>query len=377
MAPALSSSTCRLRTWTAGAHQHRQRHQEPGEGAVGQRDTQNGAEGGEAHVDPGEEQDQAHIGVQNPEKDAQERDGLQPQGEDLENQEEGEDGQQGHCHFLHIGGELSHIGPTERHRIGQLGRLEKIHGDGGDGIKEAQHLHGQDRADGAERDQTEAVGLGVFVGADGGHADAQRHDKGHGHRPCGDAAGVKGHGVHGGGNDQNQHKGQTVDDQQQRPQGDGEEDAQHAQGQEQAHAHGHRQDQNGGVDCGHALGQHLQIRLGHADGGAQQKAHQNDQPELAGAGELGADGTADPGHGHLGPQGEKPHPDDQEERAEQKGQKQPVAHRHKDQAQQRHDQRDGQHRGGGFFHFFQKYLGFQHGQHMQAPLFLYNSVSIP
>ena len=47
-------------------------------------------------------------------------------------------------------------------------------------------------ADGAQRHQAETVVLGVLVAADGGQAQAQRHDKGHRDGPGGDAAGVKG-----------------------------------------------------------------------------------------------------------------------------------------------------------------------------------------
>ena len=59
-------------------------------------------------------------------------------------------------------------------------------------IDETKYHDGKDGADGAERHEAEAVGLGVFVASYGSHADAQRHDEGYGHRSCRDTAGVKG-----------------------------------------------------------------------------------------------------------------------------------------------------------------------------------------
>ncbi len=61
-------------------------------------------------------------------------------------------------------------------------------------IQESKEQHRQDRTDGAERNQAEAVVLGVLVASDCGKAHAHGHDKRNRHRPGGDAAGVKGDG---------------------------------------------------------------------------------------------------------------------------------------------------------------------------------------
>ena len=66
-------------------------------------------------------------------------------------------------------------------------------GRGGLRIEEAQQQNRQNGTDGAQRHQTEAVGLGFFIASDGGDTHAQRHNERHRHGTGGDAAGVKGH----------------------------------------------------------------------------------------------------------------------------------------------------------------------------------------
>ena len=58
-------------------------------------------------------------------------------------------------------------------------------------VYESQDQHGQYRADGAKPDQTEAILLRAVVAADGGYADAHRHDERYGHRACRHTAGIK------------------------------------------------------------------------------------------------------------------------------------------------------------------------------------------
>ena len=60
--------------------------------------------------------------------------------------------------------------------------------------QQPQHQHGDDRAYRAESYQAEAVFACMAVASDRGDAHAQRHYKGHRHRPGGDSAGIEGGG---------------------------------------------------------------------------------------------------------------------------------------------------------------------------------------
>ena len=324
------------------AHQRGQRDQQKAQTLVHDDAAQHIAQRGEAHVDAGQEQHQPNVCIAHTDEDAQQRQLPQVQREDLEQQEEHADGQQGYRHLTHHAGQLLQIAVAHGE-----GGLEAVHYRLAGGscvfrIQEAQQQHRQNGADGAQRHQTEAVGLGLFVASDGGDTNAQRHDEGYRHGAGGDAAGVKGHRqeVRVGQGGQNEHNG--IEHQQQRPQGDAQQDTQHADGQENAHAYRHRQDQHGLVDARYVLGQHLQVRLSNGDDHAQNESQHQNEPQAAGLGHFRAYQIAHLGHGQLRTQREQAHANDQQHRAHQKGQHQAAAYGEKEKAQHRHDNGDGQ-----------------------------------
>src|SRR5699024_7187418 len=95
------------------------------------------------------------------------------------------------------------------------------------GQKQHQQHHRQDGPDGAQRHQAEAVVLGLFIAADGGHAHAQRHDKGDGHGAGGDAARVEGHRQKPRVGPEGQQEHRRIKRQQQPPQRKAQQDADH------------------------------------------------------------------------------------------------------------------------------------------------------
>ena len=209
------------------AHQHRQGDQQKAHALADHLAAQHIAQRGKAHVHAGQKQHQAHIGVQDAHRDAGQLGRGQPQGGQLEQQKEHEDGGQRRQHLQHIFGDGLDVAPAD---VGGLREL--LHRDGGGAgavrVDKAQQQHGQDGPHRTQRHQAEAVVLGLFVAADGGDAHAQRHDKGHGHGPGGDAARVKGHRQERrvGQKRQDEHHG--IEGQQQPPQRDAQQDAHHA-----------------------------------------------------------------------------------------------------------------------------------------------------
>ena len=176
------------------AHDHGQGRQQPDQIPLAQLFSQHIAQGREAHVDPRHEQHQTQIGIGDADQDAQQAPALKLQGKDLKQQEEADDGQQGQGHLPHLVGDGPEIIPADLHRGGHAAQV----GSGGlplpGAVEKAENHHRQDGADGAERHQAEAVGLGVLIASYGGNAHAQGHDERHGHGPGGDAAGIKSNG---------------------------------------------------------------------------------------------------------------------------------------------------------------------------------------
>ena len=148
-------------------------------------------------------------------------------------------------------------------------------------VDRAQQQNRSDRPDGAQADKAERVRLGIFIGTDGRNTDAERHDKRHRHRPRRYAAGVKRHGEDPLIGQERRQEHQHVKHDQQQPQRDAEQDTHHAQHEKDPDADGDRQNKDRLVDIRHVRGQHLQIRLRHGDGNAEQEAHRKDQPKLA------------------------------------------------------------------------------------------------
>ena len=112
------------------------------------------------------------------------------QGKQLERKKDNDNGQQRYRHFAHKLRQLMQVGGPDGSGIGK-GGCGNIQRTAAFGIEEAQNKHRQNRPDGAERDQTEAVRFGTGVASYVGNTDAQRQNKGNGHRAGGHAAGVK------------------------------------------------------------------------------------------------------------------------------------------------------------------------------------------
>ncbi len=334
------------------AHDHGDGNQKPAEGAAAQLPAQKDAQRGEAHIHAGEEQDKTHIGEDQACQNAQQRQLAQLQGNDLKQQEKDDDGGQSNGHLCHIFGNGMKIGAAQLHGV------QVAFGAGGRDIRsftavdKAQDQHSQNGANAAQGHQTEAVGLSVLIASDRGDTDTQCHDEGHCHGAGGDAAGIEGHAEEAGVGKGCQHEHRTIEKQQQPPQLNTQQDAQHAQHQEKAHAHRHRQDQHHGVDVGNVAGQYLQVRFGDGDNDAQQEAGGQNQQQLSRLGQLGADVVAHRGHGGVGTIGKETHAHDQHHRTDDEGQHQIVGDRGDGKAQHHHDQGDGQYGGHAFPHFF-------------------------
>lgn len=113
--------------------------------------------------------------------------------------------------------------------------------------------------------------------------------------------------------------------------------------------HGHEQD--AAFDMRHSLSQNLQVRLRNSNGKAEQEADTENQRHILCSGQRRANLAADGRHGLLCAEGKQPHSNDQHHRAYQKAQQQIGAHRRDHEAQQKHYDRDGQHRQRGFNDF--------------------------
>ena len=210
--------------------------------------------------------------------------------------------------------------------------------------EKAQQKHREDGPDGAQSHQAKAVRLRTAVASHMGNTDAQGQNERHRHGAGGDAARVKGDAQKFPIREGRQHKNHYVAPQQHPTQVDAVENAHHAHHHEKAHADAHRRQEHGLVDIGHGVRQNLQVGLRHRHCHAQGKGHQDDDGQLTDLRQGGTDLAADDGHGPLGAQGEQTQTHHDHQRTDEKGQQQCGLHRHQEQAQQRHNGYDGQHR---------------------------------
>ena len=211
----------------------------------------------------------------------------------------------------------------------------------------------ENRADGTEADQTEAVRLGVLIASDGGYADAESHDKGNCHRAGGHTAGIKGNGENTLVGEKRSDEYDRIENQQHPAQRDGEENSHHAQQQKETDADGYRKDQNHGIDFRHISGQNLQVWFGDRDGNAESEADGQDQPQLAGFRQLGSHVVADAAHGHLRAERKESHSQDQHGGGQHKGQDESCIHGNQEEADRKHDQTDRKNGSTGFSQLFQ------------------------
>ena len=262
------------------AHQHGQRNEQILCPPIRQSAAEHIAEGREADVHAGQEQYKTHIRQRDADQDPLERTLFDAERKELEQQEKDEDRQQCNRDLREVGRKLRDVLRTDL-----PGRLKIADKDlrGGAStvvVDKAEDQHRKNRPDGAERDQTEAIGFRVLVASDGGHADAERHDERHRHRAGRDAAGVKrdrkkvlvGKG--------SQSEDHSIKENQKPLQWDPEQNAQHTDRQEQSDADGDGDDQNGRVDLRNVFGQHLQVRLRNGNDYAEHKAQDQDHAQL-------------------------------------------------------------------------------------------------
>ena len=289
----------RLGTDDEIAHHHAHQHQKPGEHAAGQAAADHLAGGHKAHVHAGQEHHQPHIGIDDADGHFAQLVLLKAPGDQLKDQKHDHNGHNGDQHFFGVSGEgfEENAGrvpgglDVAQLRHGEVAALRLV--------ENAQQHDGKDGADGAERDETEAVGTGVFIVSHRGHTDAQGHNEGHGDWPGGDAAGVEGHGQKGVRRAEGQDKNDDVTHQQHPGQGDFPPDTDQGQGQEHAHAQRHGQDQRHVGDAGDLVGQHLQVWLGNGDHHAEDEAHQQRDAHALALGQFHADALAHGQHGHV------------------------------------------------------------------------------
>ena len=301
------------------AHQHPDGDQHPALIQRGDLLSQIGAGRQEAHVDAGHEQDQSNVSIQETHYDFQYAFSGKMQGNHLEYSKKSRNRRQRRPHFLCI----------YRKPVGkqppQLPAVSRLRHNGGDvasgcRIQQRQDQHRQHRPHGTQRHQAEAVLTGLAVASGGGDAHAQSHDKGDGHRACGDAAGIKCHRQKISGSKGGQGENYQIGDDQQAVQRNLKQDPQQRHHQKGSHACRHSADQHGVGDAGYLPRQHLKIRLGDRDDHADQEADQNHHPQLPGLGHLCAYPLADRQHGGVSTQRKKSHSYDQQDSAYQKGQ---------------------------------------------------------
>ena len=179
-------------------------------GQLGDLRAQEMPRGHEAHVDPREEKHQSHICIKHPHDDLDELPLAQMERNDLKHGEKGDDGQQPQGHLLNIGREPRckigpHIGGGLQVRDGK-GCITQVRGV----VAQSQDHNSQNGPDAAQRHHAEAVRLRVLMAAQGGQPGTHGHNKGHGNRPRGNAAGIKSHGQKFLGHQKGQQKNQSV-----------------------------------------------------------------------------------------------------------------------------------------------------------------------
>ena len=295
------------------AHEHGHRHQQPHAPAHRQLRAEDIAERREANVHAREKQHQADICIEDAREDPRKRQPPQVQRDDLKHEEEREDRQQRHGDLTHVFRDGVQVLPAHLDGVFQRGDDRLGRGVRLGLIDRAEQQHRRDRPDRAQRHKTEAVGLGVLVASDGRDAYSERHDERNRHRPGRHAAGVERDGEDRPVREKRAEKHERVEHDQQRPQRDAEQNTRHADHEEQTHADGHREHEGGFVDGGDVRREYLQIRFGDGDGRAEDKAQREDEPQAARLRHLRANEVADAAHGHVRPEGEQSHSDDQQQ----------------------------------------------------------------
>ena len=250
------------------------------EHAAGQDASQIGACRHKAHVCAGEEEHQSDVCIGQADQDFPQRPTGQVQGENLKQSKKCHNGQQRNCNLLQVGRQLHGEHLPKLHGIRNLDALADRGSTLPGGENQPQDQHCQNRANGAQRHQAEAVVRCIAVVTDGGNTHAQCHDKRHRHGAGGHAAGIKGDGTEITGNEECQNEYDQIQRHQQVGQRHAQQHTQNGHRQEQTHTHGHSQNQRAVRNGGHQLSQHLQIRLGNGDDHAQQKAEQHNDPHV-------------------------------------------------------------------------------------------------
>ena len=166
-------------------------------------------------------------------------------------------------------------------------------------IEKAEDQHREDRTDGAEGNQTEAVRLRAFIASDVGDTDAHGEDERHGHRTGRHTAGVKCDAQKVAVGKRRKRKNQCIKTDQQPAQARTGDDAQHTDRHEKADADTDGHKQNDVFDVRHGLRKYLQVRFRNGDGKAEQKADAENQRQILRLGQRRADFVADRRHGLL------------------------------------------------------------------------------
>ena len=138
-------------------------------------------------------------------------------------------------------------------------------------IDQPQHHDRQDRADGAQCYQTEAVVCRMMVITDGRNTDTKCHDKRNGHGSRGHTSGIKRHCPEVLRYEKCKNEHYYVEKGQQWRQGHTDQHTQKGNDQEDSNPHCHCQDQRHVRNRRHLCRQHLQVRLGNGDHHSQQK----------------------------------------------------------------------------------------------------------
>ncbi len=286
----------------------------------------------------------------------------------MESEEEYGDGQEGEEDFFEVDrqGEEEVAGGLSG--IGDVGRLEQ--GGGGTfGLKDdAEEEDGEDRADGAEGDEAEAIAGGVFAVL-GSDAESEGHDEGDGDGAGCDAAGVEGEWDKVWGRKCGEEEDDGVQDDEEASKRDSEAHAEGGEGEEESDAAGDGKDQGPARDSGGLAGEDLEVWFGHSGEETEEEIDQQRDQETFGAADGGADAFAHRDHRHIDAEGKEAHTDDEQGCAEEEEDQGARVEGSDRDGEEENDSGDWQDAGQGLLIFFselfidsQDDLSFRRGQ---------------
>ena len=270
------------------ADDHADGDEQPAPPKGGERLTDLAADGHEADVRARQKEHEPHKGIEKTHEDTDDLLLVEGARDELEHEEKGKDRRKRDEHFEGVVCEPVEIQEKDVARVfGDGGRCDFVL-DARNIEDDAEHEHGDDGPDARECDETEGVVLPALVASDGGNADAQRHDEGHGHRPRRHAARIKGDRPEIFRDKDAQNECRDIKDDEEHGEPDAEHDTQHRDREEDAHPHRDRDDEKIVAELrnllrngGDLLCEDLQIGLCDRHDDTDDEREERDEPDLA------------------------------------------------------------------------------------------------